>query len=216
MTQFECQLQLGLMTLIAVMAALTWRAHRQVSKLSATSAGMQDARHLGGVDPHRRGALDRDGHTQFRLETATEEITASTSETERPCAPTSRSGAGERCRADPRGVQRRGRGGRHRRQDPLRQPRPRRSHLDPPRRHAPGGARSLPDAHVRRRLARDRRHPGSRVLSPARRSSRSSYACARASINDAGGPRPATRVAPQRDSGVLEPLPMTRGCSRSS
>ena len=84
MTQFEYQLQLGLMALIAVMAALTWRAHRQVSKLSATSAGMQES--LGTLEESTRIVevlSTAMANTLFRLETATDEITASTSETEK-------------------------------------------------------------------------------------------------------------------------------------
>ena len=43
MTQFEYQLQMGLILLIAVMAALTWRAHRQISKLSGMSREMRES-----------------------------------------------------------------------------------------------------------------------------------------------------------------------------
>jgi PAS domain-containing protein len=84
MTQFDYQLQIGLMVLIAVMAALTWRAHRQVSKLSATSAGMQES--LGTLEESTRIVevlSTAMANTLFRLETATDEITASTSETEK-------------------------------------------------------------------------------------------------------------------------------------
>jgi hypothetical protein len=43
MTQFEYQLQIALMLLIVVMAALTWRAHRQISKLAGTSTEMRES-----------------------------------------------------------------------------------------------------------------------------------------------------------------------------
>ena len=82
MTQFEYQLQIGLMALIAVMAALTWRAHRQVSKLSATSAGMQES--LGTLEESTSIVeVLSTAMANTRLETATDEITASTSETEK-------------------------------------------------------------------------------------------------------------------------------------
>ena len=84
MTQFEYQLQLGLIVLIAVMAALTWRAHRQVSKLSATSVGMQQS--LGTLEESTRIVevlSTAMANTLFRLESATDEIMARTSETEK-------------------------------------------------------------------------------------------------------------------------------------
>jgi PAS domain-containing protein len=84
MTQFEYQVQLGLMVLILVMAALTWRAHRQVSKLSNTSVGMQES--LGTLEESTRIVevlSTAMANTLFRLETATDEITARTSETEK-------------------------------------------------------------------------------------------------------------------------------------
>ena len=41
MVEFDYQLQLALMLLILVMAALTFRAHRQISKLSGMSTEMK-------------------------------------------------------------------------------------------------------------------------------------------------------------------------------
>jgi PAS domain-containing protein len=43
MAEFDYQLQLALMLLIVVMAALTFRAHRQISKLSGMSTEMKDS-----------------------------------------------------------------------------------------------------------------------------------------------------------------------------
>jgi len=42
---FESQLQFALMVLILVMGAMIWRAHRQVSRLSRTSASMAESMH---------------------------------------------------------------------------------------------------------------------------------------------------------------------------
>ena len=110
MTQFEYQLQMGLMLLIAVMAALTWRAHRQ--DLEALRHVQGDARVDAEARAHDRGGLeDRIGgpvdagvlqrledttsdveklastssamaDTLSRLEAATDEMTERTSETE--------------------------------------------------------------------------------------------------------------------------------------
>jgi PAS domain-containing protein len=110
MTQFEYQLQMGLMLLIAVMAALTWRAHRQISKLSGMSKemreSMQKLEHTTAVvskiataAQSMQGSLQRledttndveklastssaMADTLSRLEAATDEITQRTSETE--------------------------------------------------------------------------------------------------------------------------------------
>lgn len=109
-TQFEYQLQVGLMVLIAVMAALTWRAHRQISKLSAMSAEMRESMHklerttevvsqIATTAQAMQTSLQRledttndveklaltssaMADTLTRLETATDEITRRTSETE--------------------------------------------------------------------------------------------------------------------------------------
>ena len=43
MTHFDYQLQLALMLLIVIMAALTWRAHHQISKLSGMSTEMRES-----------------------------------------------------------------------------------------------------------------------------------------------------------------------------
>ena len=86
MTQFAYQLQLGLMVLIVLMAALTWRAHRQISKLSGTSADMK-----GSLERLEATTTDIEqlattstlmADTLTRLEDATDEITRRTSETE--------------------------------------------------------------------------------------------------------------------------------------
>ena len=110
MTQFEYQLQMGLMLLIAVMAALTWRAHRQISRLSGMSRemreSMQKLEHTTAVvskiataAQSMQGSLQRleditndveklastsssMAETLSRLEAATDEITQRTSETE--------------------------------------------------------------------------------------------------------------------------------------
>ena len=110
MTQFEYQLQMGLMLLIGVMAALTWRAHRQISKLSGMSNGMRDslqkledttevvssiatAARAIQSSLHRLENTTGDieklaltsaamADTLERLEAATDEITQKTSETE--------------------------------------------------------------------------------------------------------------------------------------
>ena len=110
MTQFEYQLQMGLILLIAVMAALTWRAHRQISKLSGMSRemreSMQKLEHTTAVvskiataAQSMQGSLQRleditndveklastsssMAETLSRLEAATDEITQRTSETE--------------------------------------------------------------------------------------------------------------------------------------
>lgn len=109
-TQFEYQLQVGLMVLIVVMAALTWRAHRQISKLSSMSSEMREsmqklerttevvaqiasAAHAMQTSLQRLEATTNDveklaltssamADTLTRLETATDEITRRTSETE--------------------------------------------------------------------------------------------------------------------------------------
>lgn len=110
MTQFDYQLQIGLMLLIAVMAALTWRAHRQISKLSSMSNAMRDSLHklerttevvsrIASTNDAMQGSLQRledttndveklalastaMADTLSRLESATDEITRRTSETE--------------------------------------------------------------------------------------------------------------------------------------
>jgi PAS domain-containing protein len=109
-TQFEYQLQVGLMLLIAVMAALTWRAHRQISRLSGMSAGMRESMQklehttevVAGIATAAKAMQDSlqrledttndveklaltssaMADTLTRLETATDEITRRTSETE--------------------------------------------------------------------------------------------------------------------------------------
>ena len=110
MSQFEYQLQMALMVLIAVMAALTWRAHRQISKLSGMSAEMRESMQklerttevvstIASAAQAMQGSLQRledttndveklaltssaMADTLSRLETATDEITQRTSETE--------------------------------------------------------------------------------------------------------------------------------------
>lgn len=110
MTQFDYQLQMGLMLLIVVMAALTWRAHRQISKLSGMSSEMQGSlqklehttevvskiastAHTMQESLQRLEDTTNDvekltmtskamADTLTRLETATDEITRRTSETE--------------------------------------------------------------------------------------------------------------------------------------
>ena len=110
MTQFEYQLQMGLMLLIAVMAALTWRAHRQISKLSGMSKEMRESMQklehttevvskIATAAQSMQGSLQRledttndveklastssaMAETLSRLEAATDEITQRTSETE--------------------------------------------------------------------------------------------------------------------------------------
>jgi PAS domain-containing protein len=110
MTQFEYQLQMGLMLLIAVMAALTWRAHRQISKLSGMSKEMRESMQklehttevvskIASAAQSMQGSLQRledttsdveklastssaMADTLSRLEAATDEITQRTSETE--------------------------------------------------------------------------------------------------------------------------------------
>lgn len=110
MTQFEYQLQMGLMVLIAVMAALTWRAHRQISKLSGMSTEMRESMqklerttevvaNIASTAHAMQGSLQRledttndieklaltstaMADTLTRLESATDEITRRTSETE--------------------------------------------------------------------------------------------------------------------------------------
>ena len=110
MTQFEYQLQMGLMLLIAVMAALTWRAHRQISKLSGMSREMRESMQklehttevvskIATAAQSMQGSLQRleditndveklastsssMAETLSRLEAATDEITQRTSETE--------------------------------------------------------------------------------------------------------------------------------------
>jgi PAS domain-containing protein len=109
-TQFEYQLQMGLMLLILVMAALTWRAHRQISKLSGMSNAMRDSLRklehttevvsgIASAATTMQASLQRLENTTndvekltstsfamadslTRLETATDEITRRTSETE--------------------------------------------------------------------------------------------------------------------------------------
>ena len=109
-TQFEYQLQVGLMVLIVVMAALTWRAHRQISKLSGMSAEMRESMHkleqttevvsrIASTAKAMQTSLQRledttndveklaltsaaMADTLTRLETTTDEITRRTSETE--------------------------------------------------------------------------------------------------------------------------------------
>lgn len=85
-SQFEYQLQVGLILLIIVMAALTWRAHRQVSKLADMSEGMRTSlRRLedttGDVEKLAFTSAAM-ADTLTRLESATGEITRRTSETE--------------------------------------------------------------------------------------------------------------------------------------
>ena len=110
MTQFEYQLQMALMVLIAVMAALTWRAHRQISKLSGMSKEMRESMQklehttevvskIATAAQSMQGSLQRledttndveklastssaMAETLSRLEAATDEITQRTSETE--------------------------------------------------------------------------------------------------------------------------------------
>ena len=110
MTQFEYQLQMGLMLLIAVMAALTWRAHWQISKLSGMSKEMRESMQklehttevvskIASSAQSMQGSLRRleettndveklastssaMADTLSRLEAATDEITQRTSETE--------------------------------------------------------------------------------------------------------------------------------------
>ena len=110
MTQFEYQLQMALMLLIAVMAALTWRAHRQISKLSGMSKEMRESMQklehttevvskIASAAQSMQGSLQRledttndveklastssaMADTLSRLEAATDEITQRTSETE--------------------------------------------------------------------------------------------------------------------------------------
>ena len=110
MTQFEYQLQMALMVLIAVMAALTWRAHRQISKLSGMSREMRESMqklehttevvsNIATTAQSMQGSLQRledttndveklastssaMAETLSRLEAATDEITQRTSETE--------------------------------------------------------------------------------------------------------------------------------------
>ena len=110
MTQFEYQLQMALMLLIAVMAALTWRAHRQISKLSGMSKEMRESMQklehttevvskIATAAQSMQGSLQRledttndveklastssaMAETLSRLEAATDEITQRTSETE--------------------------------------------------------------------------------------------------------------------------------------
>jgi PAS domain-containing protein len=110
MNQFEYQLQMGLMLLIAVMAALTWRAHRQISKLSNMSTMMRESLQklerttevvaaIAETSRAMQGSLQRledttndvekltatstaMADTLTRLESATDEITRRTSETE--------------------------------------------------------------------------------------------------------------------------------------
>ena len=110
MTQFEYQLQMALMVLIAVMAALTWRAHRQISKLSGMSREMRESMQklehttevvskIATAAQSMQGSLQRledttndveklastssaMAETLSRLEAATDEITQRTSETE--------------------------------------------------------------------------------------------------------------------------------------
>lgn len=85
-TQFEYQLQVGLLLLIAVMAALTFRAHRQISKLSGMSAEMRESMQkleqtTGDVEKLALTSSSM-ADTLTRLESATDEITRRTSETE--------------------------------------------------------------------------------------------------------------------------------------
>ncbi len=110
MTHFDYQLQLGLMLLIVIMAALTWRAHRQISKLSGMSTAMRESLQkledttevvskIALTSNAMQGSLERleDSRADFdrlaststamsdtltRLEAATDEITRRTSETE--------------------------------------------------------------------------------------------------------------------------------------
>ena len=110
MTQFEYQLQMALLLLIAVMAALTWRAHRQISKLSGMSREMRESMQkledttevvskIATAAQSMQGSLQRledttndveklastssaMAETLSRLEAATDEITQRTSETE--------------------------------------------------------------------------------------------------------------------------------------
>ena len=110
MTQFEYQLQMALMLLIVVMAALTWRAHRQISKLSGMSKEMRESMQklehttevvskIATAAQSMQGSLQRledttndveklastssaMAETLSRLEAATDEITQRTSETE--------------------------------------------------------------------------------------------------------------------------------------
>jgi len=110
MTQFEYQLQMALMLLIAVMAALTWRAHRQISRLSGMSKEMRESMQklehttevvskIATAAQSMQGSLQRledttndveklastssaMAETLSRLEAATDEITQRTSETE--------------------------------------------------------------------------------------------------------------------------------------
>jgi len=109
-TQFEYQLQVGLILLIGVMAALTWRAHRQISKLSGMSKAMRESLQklehttevvssIAAAAQAMKGSLQRledttndveklaltstaMADTLTRLESATDEITRRTSETE--------------------------------------------------------------------------------------------------------------------------------------
>jgi len=109
-TQFEYQLQVGLMLLIAIMAALTWRAHRQISKLSGMSTEMRESMQklehttevvarIASASKAMQDSLQRledttndveklaltssaMADTLTRLETTTDEITRRTSETE--------------------------------------------------------------------------------------------------------------------------------------
>ena len=110
MTQFDYQLQMGLMLLIAIMAALTWRAHRQISKLSSMSREMRESMQklehttevvskIASAAQSMQGSLQRledttndveklastssaMADTLSRLEAATDEITQRTSDTE--------------------------------------------------------------------------------------------------------------------------------------
>jgi len=110
MTHFDYQLQLALMLLIVIMAALTWRAHHQISKLSGMSTEMRESlaklEHTTEVVSNialsadaMKSSLQRleDSSADFdklsstsaamadtltRLESATDEITQRTSDTE--------------------------------------------------------------------------------------------------------------------------------------
>jgi PAS domain-containing protein len=110
MTHFDYQLQLALMLLIVIMAALTWRAHHQISKLSGMSTEMRESlaklehttevvSNIASSADAMKSSLQRleDSSADFdklsstsaamadtltRLESATDEITQRTSETE--------------------------------------------------------------------------------------------------------------------------------------
>jgi PAS domain-containing protein len=80
MAEFDYQLQLALMLLIVVMAALTWRAHRQISRLSGMSTEMRES--LQKLE-HMTEAVSKIAKTSHTMQESLERLEDTTTDIDR-------------------------------------------------------------------------------------------------------------------------------------